>query len=688
MLLTGKQNFRNYHTWGLLSDSAKTVGNLMKDAGYTTAFFGKLQLSLKRNFSQMQNWGWQQYTFFEMPDDSVKEQRYKNPTLINNNGRVADSITKDKYCDDILTQRIAGFINSNTTNPFFIYYSMSLCHAPFSPTPDDPQFASWDPKKNVSDTAYFASMVKYMDKKVGEILDKLRSAGLDTNTLVFFTSDNGTPADIFYNTGGIRLRGGKSFTFERGTHVPLIAYMPAYIARNSINDDLIDFTDFFKTFAALAQYDSLDKYGILDGVSFYNRLFLNNIDSVRPTLAVHYAPYQNSSKDTVKRWVRSKDYKLYDTTGIRIDGKFYNIFKDPNEKTPLLDKQLTADEKAIKARFKNIMVATPVFARSPLINNFNISNITNQGVMLSGSLVDSGATALIERGSNIRTGENAYYFHNNLKDTIVGIGDFSQSRTRLNPQLQYFYSLYGRNKNENHSIGYYWGKFYTLSNPPVKRATALTATANPCSVKLTWKAATFPTSGATNAGYLVFNSADTIVLNPKPNGNPPVFVTTKPATRRVSLETKLPTKPATTITINGLSPDTLYYFTLLPYTYNGTKDSTYNYLTDSAITTTSKPLSCASKLSVVATENVFGLPLAAVEIAPNPSTSNFTLKLHQTYANELIDIQVTDALGRIVSRVQVSGNGDFTFGEDFKPGVYMVYYKVLGKVYQFKIVKE
>ncbi len=164
-----------------------------------------------------------------------------------------------------------------------------------------------------------------MDKKVGEILNKLKSAGLDKNTIVFFAGDNGTPADIFYYSNNKRVRGYKSFTVERGTHVPLIAYMPTQIAPNGINDDLVDFTDFFPTLAALGQVKDLGKYGSLDGVSFYKRLFSKSEDSIKTFVFSHYAPYQSNSFDTLTRWLRNKQYKLYDSTGSKVDKKFYNI---------------------------------------------------------------------------------------------------------------------------------------------------------------------------------------------------------------------------------------------------------------------------------------------------------------------------------------------------------------------------
>ena len=147
---------------------------------------------------------------------------------------------------------------------------MSLAHAPFSPTPNDTAFNNWDPNSNKSDTSFYHSMIEYMDIIVGKILDKLKTTGLDKNTIVIFSGDNGTPAEIFYNTDTLSdVEGQKASTNEEGTHVPLIAYWPSHITQGLVNDDLIDFTDFLPTFAQAANVKDLSKYGTLDGLSFY-----------------------------------------------------------------------------------------------------------------------------------------------------------------------------------------------------------------------------------------------------------------------------------------------------------------------------------------------------------------------------------------------------------------------------------
>ena len=90
---------------------------------------------------------------------------------------------------------------------------MSLAHTPFSPTPDDSAFAAWDPKKKVSDPSFFPSMVTYMDKEVGKILDGLKSKGLDKSTIVLFSGDNETPHQI--GNGGNGEDGGKGSNTEK-----------------------------------------------------------------------------------------------------------------------------------------------------------------------------------------------------------------------------------------------------------------------------------------------------------------------------------------------------------------------------------------------------------------------------------------------------------------------------------------
>ncbi len=161
------------------------------------------------------------------------------------------------------------------------------------------------------------------------ILNKLKKTGLDKNTIVVFSGDNGTPSEIFYNTDTISdVEGGKAGTKEKGTHVPLVAYWPSHIPSGLINDDLIDFTDFLPTFARAAHNNNLSRYGTIDGLSFYSRM-LGIEDTSKQQLFMHYCAHPGF--DHLKRWVRDKNYKLYDS-GNGSSFKFYNIAKDVNER--------------------------------------------------------------------------------------------------------------------------------------------------------------------------------------------------------------------------------------------------------------------------------------------------------------------------------------------------------------------
>jgi arylsulfatase A-like enzyme len=176
-------------------------------------------------------------------------------------------------------------------------------------------------------------MMKYMDKKVGQILAKIKAAGLAYNTLIVYAGDNGTPQDIFFDAHGVtHIQGEKGESLEGGTHVPLITYWPGHVPKSTTNNDLVDFTDFFPTFAEAAGITDLSAFDTLDGLSFYSRM-LGISGPVKSKLFFHYCA--NPGLDGVRRWVRDKKYKLYG------NGSFFNIDADEEELQPLADPDLT-----------------------------------------------------------------------------------------------------------------------------------------------------------------------------------------------------------------------------------------------------------------------------------------------------------------------------------------------------------
>ena len=356
MMLTGKYNFRNYTKWGKLNPSEKTFANMLQNNGYFTCVAGKWQLD--GGDASVKAFGFDDYILWnpfadDLSGDENDKGRYKNPKIYQNGAYLPQSQTQGKYADDMFADFISGFIDSHTQCPFFIYYPMSLCHKPFSPVPDDAAFASWNPDNGVSDVSYFPSMVKYMDKKVKQLVDKIKADSLENNTYIFFVGDNGTDSvTSLYN--GRYITGGKGTSTEFGTHVPFIVSSAANILQGSIDNNLVDFTDFFSTMANISNIpqSSLSEYGILDGDSFYPQ-FQGDNSGARDWIYCYWKPTFGRTSDLFKVYAQTQMYKLYDQT--TNNNNFYNLHTDSLEQFPVSDAQLTTNEAAIKQQLQQVL---------------------------------------------------------------------------------------------------------------------------------------------------------------------------------------------------------------------------------------------------------------------------------------------------------------------------------------------
>lgn len=352
-LLTGKYNFRNYTQWGNMETSQKTIANILRDNGYKTCVAGKWQLG--GGASSIKLFGFDNYLVFEpfqVSSELVENQyRYKNPRLYEKGDYLPDSATKGKYADDMFVDYIADFIDSNLHNPFFIYYPLSLCHSPFSPTPDDAAFNNWNPLTDASDPSFFPSMVKYMDKKIQQVVAKINNVGLAGNTIVLFVGDNGTPVEITSLLNGKPVKGGKSTTTVYGTHVPLIVSWAGNFPSGKAVDALIDLSDFLPTLASLSGSVIPFSYNPIDGISFTKSLTGSDENS-RQWVYCYWKPEQPMVY-RFRTWVQNATYKLYDSTN---NHNFYNTLKDPLELSPIATNNLTVTEQAIKKTFDSVLV--------------------------------------------------------------------------------------------------------------------------------------------------------------------------------------------------------------------------------------------------------------------------------------------------------------------------------------------
>ncbi|HEY2727134.1 MAG TPA: sulfatase-like hydrolase/transferase, partial [Parafilimonas sp.] len=390
-LLTGKYNFRNYTQWSVMDTAQKTFGNIFKNAGYATGWFGKWQLD--GGETSIRKFGFDSYCVFD-PFEYCVANKYKNPRIYTNGAFVPDSQNSGKYGEDIFTDSAMNFIERNKSVPFLLYYPMGLAHVPFQPTPDDAAYASWN-STTAGDTTYYPSMIKYMDKKIGQILNKVKALGIENNTLIIYCGDNGTPANISqYIDGDSLITGGKSTTTEFGTHVPLIMYWPNTIAAGSINNDLIDFTDFLPTFAGVANLQIPSGYAPVDGVSFSSRL-TGGAGTPRSWIFDHYNPYPGNTK--LVRWAQTSVYKLYDTSAYNKQLLFFNISKDINEKTPIADASLTPAEVAIKQQLLSVIKGY-VLQGVTIFSKPAFSSLTDSAVTLKDTILSNGGSTITASG--------------------------------------------------------------------------------------------------------------------------------------------------------------------------------------------------------------------------------------------------------------------------------------------------
>jgi len=344
-IMTGKYNYRNYEYFGYLNPDQKTFGNLMKEAGYKTCISGKWQLnglSFERpgyeDVTRPNHFGFEEYCLWQLNRPRKDGERFANP-LITQNGKELTGL-EDAYGPDVFANYILDFIERNAATPFFVYYPMVLVHEPFVPTPDVP---AWENPtlRYQKDTAYFKDMMAYTDKIIGKIERKLIELAIDEHTLLIFTADNGTDTHIVTHTDKGPYPGGKSYTTQRGIHVPMIASWPGKISKPTDYFGLIDFNDFYPTLAEIAGINVEEEH--LDGRSFLSILYGNN-EEINSTSLIHYDPEWGKTSQRRNRFVLDGQYKLYQ------NGDFYNYLTDIDERSVLED--LSSQQALIKKRFE------------------------------------------------------------------------------------------------------------------------------------------------------------------------------------------------------------------------------------------------------------------------------------------------------------------------------------------------
>ncbi|MGJ8723213.1 MAG: sulfatase family protein [Roseibacillus sp.] len=242
-----------------------TIAEVLKEAGYRTGMFGKWHLGDQPEFMPT-NQGFDE--FFGIPYSHdihsfhPRQERFQFPLLPLLEGvEVVEMEPDADYLTKRFTERAVSFIEKHKDEPFFLYLPHPIPHAPLHVSPPFMKGVSEDIvaklAKEDGNIDYrtrdelFKQAIAEIDWSVGQILDTLKGNGLDENTLVIFTSDNGPPKNTIYASPGV-LRGNKGSTLEGGMREPTVIRWPGRIPAGGANDELMTTMDLLPTFAKLA----------------------------------------------------------------------------------------------------------------------------------------------------------------------------------------------------------------------------------------------------------------------------------------------------------------------------------------------------------------------------------------------------------------------------------------------------
>lgn len=301
-----------------------TVAELLKTAGYTTALIGKWGLGEvgstgvpnKQGFDYFFGYLNQIRAHNSYPDYLWRNEQ-KVPldneieiiqdTYARGIGSVARK--KNTHSHDLFTREAINFIENNRDSSFFLYLAYTIPHANNEGIPmgqigmEAPDLGIYKEKDWPEAQKAHAAMITYLDKDIGLLLDKLRTLGIDQQTLVIFTSDNGPHAEggadpDFFDSNG-PLKGMKRDLYEGGIRVPMIAWWPGKITPGRESDHISAFWDFLPTACEIAQ---VNYQGQTDGISFLPELLGNE-------QKVHDYLYWEFFEAGGKRAIRKGDWK-------------------------------------------------------------------------------------------------------------------------------------------------------------------------------------------------------------------------------------------------------------------------------------------------------------------------------------------------------------------------------------------
>lgn len=227
-----------------LSDQETTIAQLLKARGYATGMVGKWHLGDHASFLPIKHGFDEWFGLAYSHDMWPKHEKTKYPDLpLYDYDKVVTQNPDPSTLTTRYTERAVSFIERQKDKPFFLYVAHNLPHVPLGVS---------EKFKGKSERGLYGDVIMEIDWSVGQILDALKRNGLDNDTLVIFTSDNG-PWLLFGNHGGqaLPLREGKATSFEGGLREPFIARWPGKIQAGAVCAELACTMDLLPTIAKL-----------------------------------------------------------------------------------------------------------------------------------------------------------------------------------------------------------------------------------------------------------------------------------------------------------------------------------------------------------------------------------------------------------------------------------------------------
>lgn len=376
-LLSGQSPWRLHQKGNgyRLNRERMTIASLLKGEGYTTAAIGKWHLGYSKDWNKLPITGPLEFGFdyhFGVPSNHNDSTRafIENHDLVGRKLGEKYRIVKGRdfpeglsqpriedQVDSTLTKKAVAFIKRNSAHPFFLYFTPCAPHTHVTPA------AKF---RGTSSAGLYGDHVQELDSHVGQILKTLEDLKLAENTLVVFTSDNGSTPKDFKGTQGVKLnlsddsgeirkkfktakadakklghvtngpwRDGKGYAYEGGHRIPFVARWPGRIEAGSSSGCTINLTDLFATAAEIVECD-LPSNAAEDSISLLPVLLGKN-DRVAGRDAV---VIQGNGKDSSVAICTGK-WKLIVRYGADRDkgNELYDLSADPGELNNLSDKK-------------------------------------------------------------------------------------------------------------------------------------------------------------------------------------------------------------------------------------------------------------------------------------------------------------------------------------------------------------